>query len=98
MSRGPQQQDVVHQGDRPLHEDYVAARDSAGENGVEPADAGADKIRRASHEVEITDGNGMRVLPRELPAAVSKSTFSRYQSLISRAPERRTPQPAEPEE
>jgi circadian clock protein KaiC len=50
-------------------------------------------VNRASHEVEILDGKGMRVLPRELPAAVSKSAFSRYQSLISRAPERRTPQP-----
>jgi len=52
-------------------------------------------VNRASHEVEITDGKGMRVLPRELSAAVSKSAFSRYQSLISRAPERRPPQPPE---
>ena len=50
-------------------------------------------VNRASHEVEITDGKGMRVLPRELSAAVSKSAFSRYQGLISRAPERRAPRP-----
>jgi circadian clock protein KaiC len=55
-------------------------------------------VNRASHEVEITDGKGMRVLPRELPAAVSKSAFSRYQGLISRAPERRPPQPPAPRE
>jgi circadian clock protein KaiC len=53
-------------------------------------------VDRASHEVEITDGKGMRVLPRELPAAVSQSAFSRYQGLISRAPERRPPQPTRP--
>jgi circadian clock protein KaiC len=55
-------------------------------------------VNRASHEVEITDGQGMRVLPRQLPAAVSKAAFSRYHSLISRAPERRSPHPPPPEE
>ncbi len=55
-------------------------------------------VNRASHEIEITNGKGMRVLPRELPAAVSKSAFSRYQSLISRAPVRRPPPPPEAEE
>jgi circadian clock protein KaiC len=56
-------------------------------------------VNRASHEVEITDGQGMRVIPRVLPAAASKSAFSRYQGLISRAPERRPPQlPREAEE
>jgi KaiC/GvpD/RAD55 family RecA-like ATPase len=53
-------------------------------------------VNRASHEVEITDRQGMRILPRELPAAVSESAFSRYQGLISRAPERRSPQPTRP--
>jgi circadian clock protein KaiC len=47
-------------------------------------------VNRASHEVEITDGQGMRVLPRQLPGAVTKTAFSRYQGLISRAPERRS--------
>jgi hypothetical protein len=55
-------------------------------------------VNRASHEVEITDGKGMRVLPRQLSAAVSKAAFSRYQSLISRAPERRSPHPPPPPE
>jgi circadian clock protein KaiC len=53
-------------------------------------------VNRASHEIEITDGKGMRVLPRELPAALSESAFSRYQGLISRAPERRSPQRPDP--
>jgi circadian clock protein KaiC len=52
-------------------------------------------VNRASHEVEIADGKGMRVLPRGLPSAVSRSAFSRYQGLISRAPERRPPQAIE---
>jgi circadian clock protein KaiC len=58
-------------------------------------------VNRASHEVEIIQRQGMRVLPRELPAAVSKFAFSRYQGLISRAPERRPPRlppPSEQEE
>ena len=55
-------------------------------------------VNRASHEVEIADGKGMRVLPRELPTAVSQSAFSRYQGLISRAPERRSPPPRQPQE
>jgi hypothetical protein len=55
-------------------------------------------VNRASHEVEIADGQGMRVLRRELPGAVSKAGFSRYQSLISRAPERRSPPPPVPPE
>lgn len=56
-------------------------------------------VNRASREVEVTDGQGMRVIPRVLPAALSKSAFSRYQGLISRAPERRPPQlPREAEE
>jgi circadian clock protein KaiC len=55
-------------------------------------------VNRASHEVEITDGKGMRILPRELPGAVSKSAFSFYRGLISRAPERRPPDLAPPRE
>lgn len=54
-------------------------------------------VNRASHEIEILDGQGMRVLPRELPVGVSKAAFSYYQSLISRAPERRPPQLSPPE-
>jgi circadian clock protein KaiC len=58
----------------------------------------ANPVNRASHEVEITDGKGMRVLPRKLPDVMPQSVFSRYHSLISRAPERRSPQQPEPRE
>jgi circadian clock protein KaiC len=50
---------------------------------------------RTTHECEIVDGKGMRVLGRRLPAARS-GPFSSYTGLISRAPERRASE--EPEE
>lgn len=43
---------------------------------------------RTTHECEIVDGKGMRVLKRKLPAPKS-GPFSSYSSLISRAPDRR---------
>jgi KaiC/GvpD/RAD55 family RecA-like ATPase len=43
---------------------------------------------RVSHECEVVDGEGMRVLPRELTASVARMAFSGYHSLISRSPVR----------
>ena len=43
---------------------------------------------RATHECEILDGQGMRVLPREIPAQLVRP-FSSYLNLISRNPSRR---------
>lgn len=48
-------------------------------------------VNHSTHECEIVDGEGMRVLPRQLPAAALKTVFSSYRGLISRSPERRTP-------
>ena len=42
---------------------------------------------RSTHECEILDGQGLRVLPREIPAGALP--FSSYQNLISRNPARR---------
>jgi circadian clock protein KaiC len=56
----------------------------------------ANAVNRATHECEVVDGQGMRVLPRELPAPAAHKAFSSYYSLISRAPERRPPQAAAP--
>ena len=53
----------------------------------------ANPVVRTTHECEVVDGLGMRVLPRELPGAAAKTSFSGYHGLISRAPERRPPQP-----
>lgn len=46
-------------------------------------------ITRTTHEVEILDGQGMRVLPRALDAARPVVPFAGYHGLISRSPERR---------
>ncbi|MGE5052736.1 MAG: ATPase domain-containing protein [Acidobacteriota bacterium] len=48
----------------------------------------ANPVDRVTHECEIVDGQGMRVLPRALP--ISKQPFSSYGGLVSRAPERRS--------
>ena len=42
---------------------------------------------RATHECEILDGQGMRVLPRQIPPALTRP-FSSYLNLISRNPPR----------
>jgi circadian clock protein KaiC len=42
---------------------------------------------RVTHECEIVDGQGFRVLPRRVPPAALP--FTSYYSLLSRAPERR---------
>jgi circadian clock protein KaiC len=47
----------------------------------------ANPVDRITRECEILNGQGMRVLPRALPAP--KLPFSAYTSLVSRAPERR---------
>jgi circadian clock protein KaiC len=54
-------------------------------------------VNRATHECEVVDGKGMRVLPRQLPV-LPKTAFSSYYGLISRAAERRPPQSPTPGE
>ena len=48
----------------------------------------ANPVDRITHECEIVDCEGMRVLPRALP--IPKEPFSSYGGLVSRAPERRS--------
>ena len=48
----------------------------------------ANPVDRITHECEVVNGQGMRVLPRALPLA--KRPFSSYGGLVSRAPERRS--------
>jgi KaiC/GvpD/RAD55 family RecA-like ATPase len=52
----------------------------------------ANPVNRVTHECEIINGKGMRVLPRELPLPMPQRAFSSYSGLVSRAPERR-PEP-----
>jgi circadian clock protein KaiC len=55
-------------------------------------------VVRITRECEVVNGQGMRVLPRILPAALPRTPFSAYYSLISRGPERRPQDPPVPPE
>ena len=57
--------------------------------GLTVAKMRANPTTRATHECEVVNGQGMRVLPRRLPGGISSLPFSGYQGLISRAPTRR---------
>jgi hypothetical protein len=59
--------------------------------GLTVAKMRANPVNRATHECEVVDGRGMRVLPRQLPTVVPQTAFTGYHGLISRAPERRPP-------
>ncbi|HET9489800.1 MAG TPA: ATPase domain-containing protein [Methylomirabilota bacterium] len=49
----------------------------------------ANAFDRTTHECEIVNGAGMRVLPREIPAgATRRLPFWEYYSLVARSPER----------
>src|SRR5256712_10712714 len=60
--------------------------------GLTVAKMRANPTVRETHECEITDWQGMRVLPRPLPPAAptAMAPFSSFGGLISRAPERHT--------
>jgi circadian clock protein KaiC len=47
---------------------------------------------RVTHECEISDGRGMVVLPREVRLAIPAVPFASYLGLLSRAPERHSPE------
>lgn len=61
--------------------------------GLTVAKMRANPNTRATHECEILNGQGMRVLPRQIPAAMVRP-FSSYLNLISRNPAR-SPDPSE---
>jgi len=48
--------------------------------------------RRTTHECEIVNGEGMKVLPRPIKGALPVVPFTGYLGLISRSPERRMPE------
>jgi circadian clock protein KaiC len=56
--------------------------------GLTVAKMRANPTTRMTHECEILDQQGLRVLPRHLPAVAPPLPFSRYRSLISRGPTR----------
>jgi circadian clock protein KaiC len=55
--------------------------------GMTVAKMRANPVDRTTHECEILNGHGMRVLPRALPAP--KRPFSAYAGLVARSPQRR---------
>ena len=57
--------------------------------GLTVAKMRANPTIRATHECEIVNREGLRVLPRRLPVGIPSVPFSGYQGLISRAPTRR---------
>jgi circadian clock protein KaiC len=58
--------------------------------GLTIAKARAMPTSRTTYECEIVDGRGLRMLPRAVP--VPQLPFSRYYGLLSRSPERRSPE------
>jgi hypothetical protein len=52
-------------------------------------------IIRQTHECEVVNGAGLRVLPRALEGA-APLPFTAYYGLVSRAPERHTPRAVVP--
>jgi len=61
--------------------------------GLTVAKMRANPTVRATYECEVIDGQGMRLLDREIPAGALP--FSRFSSLISRSPDRRPLPPAD---
>jgi circadian clock protein KaiC len=57
--------------------------------GLTVAKMRANPTSRITHECEVVDGQGMRVLPREMQRSGRPIPFDGYNSLISRAPTRR---------
>ena len=57
--------------------------------GLSIAKMRANPVNRTTHEVEVVDGAGMRVLPGELRIPAEQHPFSSYAGLVSRSPERR---------
>lgn len=57
--------------------------------GMTVAKMRANPVTRITHEVEILDGEGMRVFPRELRVGGALHPFSSYAGLVARSPERR---------
>jgi circadian clock protein KaiC len=57
--------------------------------GLTVAKMRANPVTRTTREVEVVDGEGMRVLPRALRVPAHQHPFSSYAGLVSRSPERR---------
>ena len=61
--------------------------------GLTVAKMRANPTSHVTHECDVVDGKGMRVLPRQLSVARSPVPFAAYRGLVSRSPERLTVPP-----
>ncbi|MEO8632329.1 MAG: ATPase domain-containing protein [Chloroflexota bacterium] len=61
--------------------------------GLTVAKMRANPTSHVTHECEVVDGQGMRVLPRNLSLALPPAPFAAYRGLVSRAPQRQTMPP-----
>jgi circadian clock protein KaiC len=66
--------------------------------GMTIAKTRANPVNRVTHECEIINGKGMRVLARELRLLGPQKPFSSFAGLVSRAPERRSYEAPNPEQ
>ncbi len=57
--------------------------------GLTVAKMRANPVVRTTHECEIVDGIGMRLLPHEMHVSLPRAPFTGYYGLIGRSPERR---------
>jgi circadian clock protein KaiC len=60
-------------------------------HGLTIAKMRSNPTNRTTHECEVINGQGMRVLPRPIAGALPLRPFASYLGLISRAPERHNP-------
>jgi circadian clock protein KaiC len=60
-------------------------------HGMTIAKMRSNPTNRTTHECEVIEGQGMRVLPRPIAGALPLRPFASYLGLISRAPERHNP-------
>ena len=56
--------------------------------GLTVAKMRANPTSHVTHECQVVEGKGMRVLPRQLSVARSPAPFAAYRGLVSRSPER----------
>jgi circadian clock protein KaiC len=57
-------------------------------HGMTIAKMRSNPVNRTTHECEVINGQGMRVLPRPLAGALPLRPFASYLGLVSRSPER----------
>jgi KaiC/GvpD/RAD55 family RecA-like ATPase len=66
-------------------------------HGMTIAKMRSNPVNRTTHECEVINGQGMRVLPRPIAGALPLRPFASYLGLVSRAPERHSSEDTQPE-